>query len=164
MDDHDPADRLIIRPATAADLPAIIDMLADDHLGRQREIVSDPPAPGYLAALAAIHADPNQVAVAAELDGRVIGTFHMSFIPSLSYQGGWRAELDGVRVHPELRNQGIGRQMILWAIERAKERGCVYIYFISHKSRLEAHRFYEQLGFVASHQGMKLALSPAAGP
>jgi GNAT superfamily N-acetyltransferase len=161
--DDSPASRLIIRPAAAADLPAIITMLADDHLGRQREFVSDPPAAGYLAALAIIDADPNQIAVAAELDGRVVGTLHLSFIPSLSYQGGWRAELDGVRVHPDYRGRGIGRQMIRWAIDRARERDCVYIYFISHKSRLDAHRFYEGLGFVASHQGMKLALKAAAG-
>jgi GNAT superfamily N-acetyltransferase len=79
-------------------------------------------------------------------------------LPSLSYQGGWRAELDSVRVHRDYRRLGIGRQLILWAIERAKDHGCVSMYFLTDKSRVDAHRFYSRLGFMASHEGMKLPL------
>jgi GNAT superfamily N-acetyltransferase len=149
---------LIIRRARREDLGAIIRMLADDELGRLRERPEEPLAPGYLTAFAAIDADPHQYLMAAELDGVVIGTLQLTILPGLSYQGGKRALIEAVRVDAPLRGRGIGQQLIRWAIDQARQEGCFLVQLTSHKQRAEAHRFYERLGFVASHVGMKLTL------
>lgn len=149
---------VIIRRARGDDLAAIVRMLADDELGRQRERPEEPLAAGYLSAFAAIEADPNHFLMVAELDSSVIGTLHLTLLPGLSYQGGKRALIEAVRVDAPLRGRGIGRQLIVWAIEQARAEGCFLVQLTSHKQRTEAHRFYEQLGFVASHVGMKLTL------
>lgn len=154
----DRSDNLRMRRAQRNDLAAIVRMLADDELGRLRERVEDPPAPGYLAAFDAIEADPNQYLMVAELDGAVIGTLQLTILPGLSYQGGKRALIEAVRVDAPVRGRGIGRQLIAWAIAQARAEGCFLVQLTSHKQRTDAHRFYEQLGFVASHVGMKLVL------
>ncbi len=152
------SDDLRIRRAQREDLGAIVRMLADDELGRIRERPEEPLAPGYLAAFAALEADPNQYLMVAEQNGNVIGTFQFSILFGLSHQGGKRGLIESVRVDAPLRGQGIGQRMIAWAIDRAREEGCFIIQFSSHKQRTDAHRFYERLGFVASHVGMKLTL------
>jgi GNAT superfamily N-acetyltransferase len=144
-----------MRPAGAADVPAVLRLLADDPLGKNREAAIDAP---YQAAFAAIAADPNHEVVVAELDGRVVGCFQLSFIPGLSRRGAWRAQIESVRVDSALRGRGAGQAMMEWAIARARERGCALVQLTTDKRRPDAHRFYARLGFVASHEGMKLEL------
>lgn len=149
---------LVLRSAVRTDLPAIIAMLADDVLGARRELFEDPLPASYTAAFESIGDDPNNELIVAELEGRVIGVLQLTFIPYLTYQGSWRALVEGVRVASSVRSGGIGKSMLEWAIERSKERGCGLIQLTTDKSRPEALRFYERLGFVASHHGMKLRL------
>ena len=149
---------LKMRLATAEDLPAIVHLLADDFLGQQREDLSEPLNENYINAFKEIDADANNELIVAELDGKVIGTLQLTFTPSLSYRGSKRCTVESVRVDTSLRGKGIGREMMLWVIERAKEKGCISMQLTSHKDREDAHRFYEQLGFAKSHVGMKLSL------
>lgn len=150
---------LQFRRALGSDVPRLVQLLADDSLGAKRERFESPLTAVYLDAFAAIDADPNQELVVAEnATGATVGMLQLSFIPYLTYQGGWRALIEGVRVAAEHRSGGIGRQMITWAIDRARQRGCHMLQLTSDKSRPDAIRFYESLGFVASHQGMKLHL------
>jgi GNAT superfamily N-acetyltransferase len=146
------------RLATRTDIPAIVRMLAEDELGAQRERFETPLPQAYYTAFEAIEADPNQELLVAELDGEVIGTLQLMYLPSLSYQGGTRAQVESVRVLQRLRGQGIGARMMAWTIERARQRGCHLMQLTSHKSRVDAHRFYEKLGFSVSHVGMKINL------
>ena len=149
---------LSFRRATHADLPTLVAMLADDHLGAQRERFTDPLPAGYGAAFAAIDKDPNQLLLVAEQDGAVVGSLQLFFLPGLSYQGAWRAQVEAVRVAAHLRGKSLGRRLMEHAIGLAKARHCHLMQLSTHKSRRDAHRFYEQLGFVKSHEGMKLAL------
>ena len=150
--------RTTFRIATIDDLPSIVRMLADDFLGQQREDLSEPLNENYIKAFREIEADPNNELIVAELDGKIIGTLHLVVTPSLSYKGSQRSIVESVRVDSEFRGKGIGREMMLWAIERAKEKGCASMHLTSHKDREDAHRFYEKLGFGKSHVGMKLTL------
>jgi GNAT superfamily N-acetyltransferase len=133
-------------------------MLADDELGSTREKCEDPLPESYYMAFQQIDTDPNQELIVAELDGKVVGTLHLMFLPSISYQGQLRAQVESVRVDRQYQNQGIGSEMMKWTIERAKESGAHMVQLTSHKSRQDAHRFYERLGFQGSHLGMKLNL------
>jgi GNAT superfamily N-acetyltransferase len=146
------------RPARLVDLSEIVRMLADDELGSQRERCEDPLPESYYAAFEQINNDFNQQLIVAEFDGKVIGTLHLMFLPSISYQGGLRAQVESVRVDRQYQNQGVGSTMMKWTIERAKERGAHMVQLTTHKSRQDAHRFYERLGFQGSHLGMKLNL------
>ncbi|WP_426004608.1 GNAT family N-acetyltransferase [Paenarthrobacter sp. NyZ202] len=145
-----------LRRAARADLPQILQLLADDQLGAGRES-ADELAP-YEAAFDAIDADPAHLLVVGELGGEVVATCQLSFIPDLSRKGSWRAQIEAVRVSSGLRGHGAGALMIQWAIDQARERGCALVQLTTDKSRVGAHRFYERLGFVASHEGMKLTL------
>ena len=147
-----------IRPAVVDDLPEIVRMLADDILGRQRESLDDPLPESYIRAFREIEADASNELIVAELDGEVIGTLQLTFTPSISHQGGKRCTVESVRVDEKYRGRGIGREMMLWAIGRARERGCVSMQLTTHKDRIDAHRFYESLGFSKTHVGMKLKL------
>ncbi len=149
---------IVFRTARRADVPAIVNLLADDELGAGRETVTEEVDAAYWAAFDAVDADPRNVLVVAERDGAVVGTMQLTFIPSLTRRGGERAEIEGVRVRPDQRGAGLGRQMITWAVDRARERGCRLVQLTTDKRRTEAHRFYASLGFQASHEGMKLAL------
>ena len=144
------------RQATAADLPALVQMLADDPLGQKRERYERRLPDSYQQAFAAIDADPNNELIIAHDEEQILGFFQLTFIPYLTYQGGWRALIEGVRVHKAVRSQGIGREMFVWAIERARQRGCHLIQLTTDKRRPEALEFYRALGFAASHEGMKL--------
>ena len=150
--------KVSFRLARQADVPAIVRMLAEDELGSQRERFETPLPQAYYTAFEAIQADPNQELIVAELAGEVIGTLQLMYLPSLSYQGGTRTQVESVRVTQGLRGKGIGAEMMKWAIERARQRGCHLMQLTSHKSRTEAHRFYEKLGFTKSHIGMKINL------
>ena len=149
---------LSFRRARESDVPDIVRLLADDPLGATRERYATPLPEAYARAFRAIDGDPNNELVVAEQGGRVAGVLQLTFIPSLTYQGGWRALVEGVRVDARLRSQGLGRALFEWAIARARERGCHLVQLTTDKSRADARRFYESLGFVASHEGMKLSL------
>ncbi|TXB59438.1 GNAT family N-acetyltransferase [Phaeodactylibacter luteus] len=150
---------LYFRKAKAADLPALIELLANDKLGQWREDYRLPlPAP-YQEAFREIDADPNQELVVAEdKAGRLVGTLQLTFLRYLNYQGGLRAQIESVRIHSSFRNRGLGRQLMAWAVARARQRGAHVVQLTSDKQRPEAIRFYEQLGFRATHEGFKLHL------
>jgi len=138
---------------------AIVRLLADDALGAEREVVSDPPAEGYFTAFEKISADPrNLLAVAEDAQGAVVGALQMTFIPGLSNQGAELALVAAVRVESRLRGQGLGETMMRWAMDEARARGCRNIELFTHASRLDAQRFYERLGFAKSHAGMRRPL------
>ncbi|WP_440958233.1 GNAT family N-acetyltransferase [Oceanicaulis sp. LC35] len=146
------------RRAEARDLDAIIALLADDPLGAMRERVSTPTDPAYVTAFTAIDTDPNQLLAVVEDEDGVAGCLQISFIPGLSRLGMWRGQIESVRIASRLRGAGLGRQMIEWAIEQCRALDCQLVQLTSDKSRTDALRFYESLGFVASHEGFKLAL------
>ncbi|HEY7202964.1 MAG TPA: GNAT family N-acetyltransferase [Methylomirabilota bacterium] len=148
----------LIRRARLDDVPAIVRMLADDPLGATRERDQTPLPDSYPRAFAAIDRDDNQELVVACQDERVVAVLQLTYMPSLTYQGGWRAQIEGVRVDATVRAQGLGRTLFEWAIARARERGCHLVQLTTDKRRPAARRFYESLGFVASHEGMKLTL------
>ncbi|MEU4761898.1 GNAT family N-acetyltransferase [Actinosynnema sp. NPDC023794] len=148
---------MIIRRATAEDVPAIVAMLADDELGARRESPDD-LAP-YLRAFEAIDAAGHEVLAVAERDGEVVGTLQLTVLRGLSRRGAARAQVEAVRVASPVRGQGLGEELVRWAIDEARARGCVVVQFTSDKTRVDAHRFYRRLGFVQSHEGFKLPLS-----
>ncbi|GAT83989.1 GNAT family acetyltransferase [Streptomyces sp. F-3] len=147
---------LEIRPAVADDVPAVVALLADDPLGAQRESPDD-LAP-YLAALERLKADPHQHLMVAVREGRVVGTLQLSIIPGLSRRGATRSIIEAVRVHADERGNGLGTRLIEWAIEASRRHGCRLVQLTSDRTRTDAHRFYERLGFEASHLGFKLHL------
>jgi len=148
-----------IRPAGPTDLPAILRLITADSLTGLDEPVGMTPAPHYLRAFEEIEADPNnEYWVVEEEDGTIVGCFQLTYTPGLAYRGGWRATVETVRVAADRRGKGIGTQMMEWAIERARQRGCALFQLATNKQRSDARRFYESLGLAASHQGMKLRL------
>jgi len=147
------------RTAQAADLQAIIALLADDALGAARETVEDPPTQCYREAFDAIARDPNQLLLVALQEGRVVGCLQLSFIPGLSRRGAWRGQIESVRISSDLRGSGLGRRMIEHSVAECRKRGCSLVQLTTDKSRAEARQFYERLGFIASHEGMKLDLA-----
>jgi len=148
------------REATKNDLTHIIKMLADDQLGSTREDPSLPINKHYLDAFEIIDNDPNNELIVLESDDSanpsIMGILQLTYIPYLTYQGSWRCLIEGVRVHQDFRGQGLGTKLFEWAIDRAKQRGCNIVQLTSNKTRSEAIRFYESLGFEASHEGFKL--------
>ena len=149
---------VVFRRAAAADLPAIVALLADDPIASSRESAGVRLEAGYRDAFAAIERDPNQHLAVAERGRRVIGCLQLSFIPGLTRKGSWRGQIEGVRVAASERGRGTGRAMLEWAIEECRRRRCGLVQLTSDKRRDDAHRFYEALGFRATHQGYKLDL------
>ena len=147
---------LTYRDAVESDLPALIHMLADDTLGRSREDSSTPLNPTYLETFNSICSDPNNELIIACNKGNIVGMLQLTFIPYLTYIGSWRCLVEGVRIHSEYRGHGLGKRLFEWVISRAQERNCLLLQLTSDKSRPDAIRFYESLGFVASHEGFKL--------
>ncbi|WP_030608021.1 GNAT family N-acetyltransferase [Streptomyces fulvoviolaceus] len=147
---------LEMRPATPDDIPAIVAMLADDALGSQRESPDD--LTPYLAALERLSSDPNQHVVVAAREGRVVGTLQLTIIPGLSRRGATRSIIEGVRIHADERGSGLGTRLIEWAIDESRRQNCQLVQLTSDNTRTDAHRFYERLGFTASHVGFKLPL------
>ncbi|AZO36192.1 GNAT family N-acetyltransferase [Mesorhizobium sp. M2A.F.Ca.ET.037.01.1.1] len=147
-----------IRRAREADVAVIVAMLADDALGRAREDATLPLAQPYLDAFAAIDGDPNQL-LAVMTDGdEIIGTLQITFLAGLSQRGAWRGQIEAVRIASTRRGEGLGQRLLEWAIDKCRERGCRVMQLTTNKSRTDAHRFYERLGFKASHIGYKLEL------
>jgi GNAT superfamily N-acetyltransferase len=150
---------VLLRTATEADVPAVVELLASDQLGATRDGVRDEAdLAAYTAAFRCIEADPAHLLVVAEQEGQVVGTFQLSFLPGLARRGALRAQIEAVRVAESQRGTGLGAAMMHWAIDEARRRGCALVQLTSDKARTEAHRFYARLGFVASHEGMKLRL------
>ncbi|MER7568755.1 GNAT family N-acetyltransferase [Streptomyces sp. NPDC048523] len=147
---------LDIRPATTDDVSAIVGMLADDPLGAQRESPDD--LEPYLAALERLSSDPNQHVVVATREDRVVGTLQLTIVPGLSRRGATRSIIEGVRIHADERGSGLGSRLIEWAIEESRRQNCQLVQLTSDNTRTDAHRFYERLGFTASHVGFKLTL------
>lgn len=133
-------------------------MLADDALGATREDARLPLDAGYARAFAAIAEDPNQFLAVAEQGGAVVGTLQLTFIPGLSHKGGWRGQIEAVRVAASQRGQGLGERMMRWAVGECRARGCRMVQLSTNMTRTDAHRFYERLGFSRSHFGYKLDL------
>lgn len=151
--------RVVLRTATAADLTAVVDLIAADQLGATRDGVRDEAdLAAYSAAFESIDADPAHLLIVADQGGEVVGTMQLSFLPGLARRGALRAQIEAVRVAQSQRGSGLGAAMMRWAIEEASRRGCALVQLTSDKARTDAHRFYARLGFVASHEGMKLAL------
>ena len=149
---------IVFRRAQSADLPSIVALLADDDLGRSREDASVPLNGKYVEAFDALQRDPNQLLAVLVAGGVVVGCIQISFIPGLSRLGMWRGQIESVRIASSCRGEGLGRRLIEWAIAECRKRGCGLVQFTTDKSRLDARRFYESLGFRASHEGMKLSL------
>ncbi len=148
------------RKATEKDVPSIVQMIAHDKLGAKREDYKVPLPEKYYTAFKNISSDENQELVVVESEnGRVIGTLQLSFIQYLTYQGGIRAQIEAVRIHKDFRGQGLGAKMFQWAINRAQEKGAHLLQLTTDKQRPEAIKFYHELGFVASHEGMKMQLA-----
>ncbi len=145
-----------IRKATISDLWQIVALLADDPLGNQREMLQDPLPEKYVKAFEHISEDGNQELMVLEENEEVIGTFQLTFIPYLTYQGGIRAQIEAVRIKSSRRGEGLGEKAFRWAIEKAKKRGAHLLQLTTDKQRPEALNFYEKLGFIASHEGMKM--------
>lgn len=149
---------IMIRNATADDLPFIVDLIEADGMAGPTEDLSNPQGPGYLAALAAIDADPNQMLLVATLNEEPVGTFQLTFTPGIARRGAWRCTVEAVHVAPAHRNKRIGEKMMNWAVQTAGARSCAMVQLTSNKKRTDAHRFYERLGFSKSHEGFKLYL------
>ncbi|MGC4869945.1 N-acetyltransferase family protein [Micromonospora sp. DT53] len=147
---------VIYREAVRVDLPAVIALLADDVLGKARDFTQVDDA--YERAFAAIDADPRNQLIVAEQDGELVGCLQITYIPGLGRHGGERSLIESVRVRSDRRGQGLGRDLMTWAVDQARQRGCALVQLTTDKTRTDAHRFYLGLGFVASHEGMKLAL------
>lgn len=152
------AEKMIIRKATEHDLPLIVKLLANDSLGKQRECYQEPLPESYMNAFSEINSDKNNFLVVMEDNSVIIGTLQLTFIPYLTYKGGKRALIEGVRIDESYRGKGIGKQLIEWAIEKSRQQGCYMVQLTTDKKRPDALEFYKKLGFIASHEGLKLKL------
>ncbi|MEW6767315.1 MAG: GNAT family N-acetyltransferase [Pseudomonadota bacterium] len=148
---------MMLREAVHGDIKRIVEMLADDALASGREnLMGDLKA--YHTAFDAIAADPNNTLYVWDEEGVAMGCLQLTFLPGMSYQGSWIAQVEGVRVDRSMRGEGIGEEMMKAVVAKARERGCKYLQLMTNKRRGDAQRFYERLGFEMSHEGMKLAL------
>ena len=150
---------MIFRKAKETDVAKIVELLADDELGKVRENFTEPLPLAYMTAFKSIDSDTNQELIVVENENaEIIGTLQLSFIQYLTYQGGIRAQIEGVRIRKDQRGGGIGRKMIAWAIKRCEERKAHVLQLTSDKKRPGAIEFYKRLGFSASHEGLKMHL------
>jgi ribosomal protein S18 acetylase RimI-like enzyme len=147
-----------IRLARRDDVPAIVRLLADDVLGATREQATDPLPRQYWDAFDAMATQGGNELLVAELDGEIVGCLQLTIIPGLSRMGMIRGQLEGVRVSSAHRGRRIGEALVQAATERAKALGCSVVQLTTDRRRVDAHRFYERLGFEATHVGMKRAL------
>ena len=149
---------LNFRKATKSDIPNLVALLADDELGSQREDSSIPVNQRYLDSFDSIDKDPNNELTVVESNGELVGMLQLTFIPYLTHTGSWRCLIEGVRISRNYRGQGMGTRLINWSIERATEMKCSIVQLTSDKQRPDALRFYESLGFQATHEGFKLKI------
>ncbi len=158
----DRRDEPVIRAARPADVPAMAALIADDVRGRLREDLRD--LTPYQRAFATIAADPNHLLLVLEERGQLVAVGQLSFLPGLAYQGGVRAQIESVHVRADRQGQGLGAALVRHMTAEARRRGCVLAQLTSHADRVDAHRFYQRLGFAPSHVGFKLPLTDAEGP
>lgn len=149
---------LTFREARRDEVPAIVELLADDALGKGREAFGDAVDPAYLLAFEAIDRDPNNRLIVADVDGEIVGCMQLTAIPHLTFKGGIRMQIEGVRVKGTFRGRRVGAAMIEWAVASARKEGCHLVQLTSNKTRADALRFYERQGFEPSHVGYKLYL------
>lgn len=149
---------IVIRDAVLEDIGALVALYADDVLGRLRESPGEPLDEAYRQAFLEIDGDPRHRLVVAEDDGALVATLQLSFLPQLVLRGGERAQIEAVRVRSDRRGRGVGEELLRWAVAEARARGCRLVQLTTDRSRRDAQRFYERLGFTPSHIGMKLAL------
>ncbi len=154
--DMDTKNLVAIRRARRDDVSTIIAMLADDHLGRARERLEEPLPVVYFEAFETIARDPNIELMVAEEAGRVVGCLQLCLLPGLSSQGALRGLIEDVRVASDRRSRGIGEQLVRWAVERSRAKGCKVVELLTHHTRVDAQRFYERLGVSRSHVGMTI--------
>jgi GNAT superfamily N-acetyltransferase len=152
------AEAVTVRLAERGDLPAIVALLADDPLGKTRDIAGDPLPPAYGEAFQRIAAQSGNMILVAVAGGIVIGCLQLTLIHGLSRMGMTRGQIEAVRVAASARGRGIGELLMRAAIARCRAAGCGLVQLTTDRRRPDAHRFYERLGFVASHIGMKLTL------
>jgi ribosomal protein S18 acetylase RimI-like enzyme len=150
--------RLYCRPAVRDDVPAVVRLLADDPLGSGREQATDTLPDAYWRAFDAMTVQRGNELLVADDDGAVVACLQLTIIPGISRLGAFRAQIEGVRVHSDYRGRGIGELLMTYAIGRARDAGCQLVQLTTDRSRPDALRFYERLGFVASHVGMKMPL------
>jgi ribosomal protein S18 acetylase RimI-like enzyme len=149
--------QVTIRRARRDDVPSIVAMLADDHLGGARERLEDPLPQSYFDAFERVSRDENlQLVVAEDEGGTIVGCLQLCILPGVSSQGATRGLLEDVRVASHLRSRGIGEQLVQWAVTEARARGCKLVELLTHHTRVDAQRFYERLGFARSHVGMTI--------
>jgi GNAT superfamily N-acetyltransferase len=148
-----------IRKAQYKDVSSIVALLANDPLGQQREMYQEPLPPSYYKAFSEIDSDKNNYLIVVEDGHKIIGTSQLTIITYLTYQGGKRAQIEGVRIDESYRGRGIGKLMIEWSIRKARELGCHLVQLTMDKQRFDTIEFYKKLGFVASHEGLKLHLN-----
>ena len=149
-----------VRAARRDDVPAIVRLLADDTLGASREQPADPLPQAYWDAFDAISAQRGNELLVAEANGDVVGCLQLTVIPGLSRMGAKRAQIEGVRVSSKHRGRRIGEALVGAATDRARTLGCVLVQLTTDRRRVDAHRFYERLGFESTHIGMKRAIEP----
>jgi GNAT superfamily N-acetyltransferase len=149
---------ILIRKAKRADVITIVRMLADDSLGAKREKYMDPLPSQYYCAFDKINADKNNLLIVAEINQKIVGTLQLTFTQHLTYQGGKRALIEGVRINRSYRGKGIGKTLLAWVISKARDEGCHLLQLTTDKNRPESLEFYKKLGFIASHHGLKLYL------
>lgn len=148
-----------LREAVMDDVPAIVELLAADQIGASRDgVASEADLAPYLAAFHALSADPAHLLVVATDGADLVATMQLTFLPGLARRGALRAQVEAVRVREDYRGRGLGAAVFGWAIDEARARGCSLVQLTTDNSRVDAHRFYERLGFVASHSGLKLHL------
>ena len=153
--------RVQFREADKSNVIAMVQMLVDDPFGAKWERFESPLPKRYYESFEAINSDPNNELILATAESQIVGVLQLTFIPYLTYQGGWRTRIEGVRMASELRSKEIGREIFQWAISRVRKRGCHVLQLTTDKARPNAIRFYESLGFMTSHEGMKLQLGIA---
>lgn len=149
---------LEFRDAVEADLPKIVALLADDFLGQGREVSDRVDLSAYQSAFRAITESPDNRLIVACLDQVVVGTFQLTFIPGLSFTGGTRAQIEAVRIDASVRGRGAGQEMIEFGIAEARKAGCCLVQLAMNKQRTQTLRFYQKLGFEATHEGFKYML------
>ena len=151
-------DEFTFRRAVASDVAAIVELLADDQLGASRESAAGSADDAYGRAFVAVDADPHQFLCVMEAGEEIVGTLQLTFIPGLGRLGAWRGQIEAVRIAAVRRGQRLGEAMIAWAVEECRSRGCALVQLTTDRARTDAHRFYDRLGFEASHIGYKLML------
>lgn len=149
---------LKFRRAIEADLPSIVELLRDDVLGSSRELSSSAGYEQYLDAFRAIDSDKNQILAVADDNGEIVGTLQLTFITGLSRGGLKRGQIEAVRIASHRRGKKLGEKMFEWAVSECRNAQCGIVQLTTDKSRVDAHRFYEKLGFKPSHIGYKLEL------